>query len=456
MKYCKYLPIILSFAFLFLYSCSDNSTGPDKGKEVTVSGTIYGPDGSTPLPQATVYVPKKSSKNGAVAGRVSTFSSKPCTEPTESYAAYTCTKADGSFSFDVPVNGNSVLLNIKKGAFFFSKKIDVTGNDTDAGDIVMPSGDKLNTQIAVVTGLFDRMQDVLAKFGLGKVVTDKSSPEYGQLKKGTEAFDLYDGDKSLDNSYPDYTELLKDKDGDGKADLNNYDIIFINCGASEAPVVNISNSPFSSFNHKKHKAFHARSSAHVSKANSAEITRNIQALRSYVEDGGILYVTDRAYDYIEQVFPEFIDYYGSENTPDGEAEEPYAADVGKGSITTDAKILQPNLKEWLQSVKCHNGKPCLNEDGTIHIGSFLVSWAVMNGAHKSANVTFWVKGNVKWFNLDGPIEDGGSESGVRPLTVSFKVGKGQVIYSSYHTVEETEETPYWFPQERVLEYLVFE
>lgn len=45
----------------------------------------------------------------------------------------------------------------------------------------------------------------------------------------------------------------------------------------------------------------------------------------------------------------------------------------------------------------------------------------------------------------------------RPLTVTFDVGTqgGRVLYTSYHTASACPTTGFW-PQERVLEYLIFE
>jgi len=81
--------------------------------------------------------------------------------------------------------------------------------------------------MAVVTGDYDRMEDILAKLGFG------SLNSWGQLELGTETFDLYDGNYSLPNaSYRDFPDIFNDNDGDSKPDIYNYDIVFINCGNS--------------------------------------------------------------------------------------------------------------------------------------------------------------------------------------------------------------------------------
>lgn len=276
-------------------------------------------------------------------------------------------------------------------------------------------------KMAVVRGAFDRMQDILAKVGFGEVETEQGAAGYGQLVPGTEAFDLLNSPKVL----------FEDQDGDGKKDLFNYDIVFINCGASEQAI-----SSFKGKHHRWHKE-----TGHPSILNE----ENRTTLKKFVEEGGVLYTTDWAYDYVEQALPSYINFYGSEEVSVNDPEDSNAAEVGRSGIETHGNILQNSLQAWLANVDCYEGKSCLNNDQSILITDFLAGWGVIEGAHSGANVTFWVEGDVEW--TEG--------SGVRPLTLSFKAGEGSVFYSSYHTVE-SEFTPNWRPQERVLQYLVFE
>lgn len=427
MKPQYYLLTVIVISLLVPSACNDNSSGSEGEEMATVSGTIKAPDGETPIAGATVYTLGEGSAMGS-------NMALDCAEPKEEYAAYTCTNADGTFSFDILVDGSTATLKVEKGVFSFEKTIDITGEDVQVGDIPMPSGAELNTKIAVVTGSYDRMQDILAKLGLGEIGTDPNSGNYGFLVDGTEEFDLYDGNSSLSGEYPEYTALFEDNDGDGQADIYNYDLVFINCGAAENPVFKSSTSLAHAH---EHSAKHAKAHRLSPKENAA--------LQGFVEQGGLLYTTDLAYDYVEQSFPAFINYYGSDGIAANQPEELNEAQVGESGIEVDAEILQPNLQSWLPTVSCNNGQSCLNSDNTVYITDFLFGWGLMEGVHGSADVNFWVEGGVDWF--------GGS--GVRPLTASFDVGEGKVIYSSYHTVE-TEHSPYWRPQERILQFLVFE
>ncbi|MCW9708505.1 hypothetical protein [Fodinibius salsisoli] len=423
------ITLIFALCIVTLQACSDNSSGSEGGEKVEVTGTIQAPDGSTPLAGATVFIPKgganKAIASKAKASPLATTMEGECPEPAESYAAFTCTNADGSFTFNIPVSGSSVTLKITKGIFSFEQNININDSDGTLGEIVMPSTqESLDGEVAVVEGSYDRMQDILAKVGFGEVGTDEANFNYGRLVPGTEQFDIYN-----------YTsKLFEDADGDGQKDLFNYDIIFINCGASESPL----NEKVSTHTHSH---LHAKSSDGAALLSTEDRT----ALKDFVESGGILYTTDWAYDYIEQVFPSYIDYYGSDDTPADEPEGENFAQSGNAGIETDGLILQPNMESWLANVDCFDGESCLNADNTVHITDFLGGWAVIDGPHASADVTQWVEGNVEW----------GGESGVRPLTVSFQAGDGSVFYSSYHTVE-SEHTPNWRPQERLLQYLVFE
>lgn len=430
----KITAFITIFFTLFLsYSCSDDSTGPNTTpKTITVTGKLTAPDGSTPISGATVYVgkPLQQSQNQTAAYLSAGSFQVKCKAPSVDYKAYTCTNADGSFELDIEVSKEKIKVYMFKGSFYTSVTINVPNGETaEVGEVKFGED---SVEMAVVTGSFDRMEDILAKAGYGEIGSG------GRLILGTETFDLYDGDFGLPEEYPSMQDLFADNDGDGKADLFNYDLIFIDCGASEEPI-----SAGASLVH---------SHSHATVAYNTLSVDEVDALKQFITQGGTLYATDWAYDFVEQTFPEYIDFLGSDDTPQNQSEEPNAAEVGEGEITTEATVLQNSLKNWLMQVKCFGDQSCFSDDGTIHIKSFLSAWAVIDKANSDANTTVWVEGNVSW--RDPSFE---YKTGVQPLTVSFHIGEGTVIYSSYHTVHAVGPvSANWEPQERILQYLVFE
>jgi len=439
------------FGLLLMTGCSKSTSGVEDETDdlfngtSKISGVVVAPDGSTPISGATVYVPNNSGSaffGGVVIMSESAGTSgATCEEPSKPYAAKTCTEANGSFQFDVPVKSGVLDLNVEKGVFSFSTRVEIGGSTANIGNVTMPSdGDNFTTKIAVITGEYDRMQDILAKLGLGTV------DENGHLVLGTEVFDLYDGDYTLPEGYPFYTTLMEDADMSGQPDLFNYDIVFVNCGVDEYALAGTVSG--------QTPRTHSRSSKLVetnTQNTSPQFDEYIAAIQQYVQNGGVLYVTDWAYDFIEQPFPSKIDFFSSDDVPENEPEYIDEAEWGVVDITTDADILEPNLGNWLGNVSCESGN-CLNTNETIHIEGFLDDWIVMNGAHTGSDVKFWVEGLVEWYDY---VDFNIKHSGVKPLTASFVVGSGKVVFSSYHTVEEVGGKG-WKPQERILQYLIFE
>lgn len=415
-KSIDYLSLFISLIMIVLmllnYGCKkdDNGGGPTD----VLSGIILAPDGSTPIAGATVYVPVNASASVKSGFSVDTVS---CPEPDEAYIVYTCTGSDGSFVLDITqVAPTTFVVRVRKGSFQIDYNVDRNSTPGNLGSITLPSDPSEGAgNFAVVTGTWDRMEDILAKIGMGELNSD------GMLILGTEKFDLYDGDYTLDDAdYPEFTELFEDDAETGNPVIENYDIVFINCGNSYEYTILYDSS-------------------------------KMAILREYVNGGGKLYVTDLSYDYVEQIFPEYIDFYGSDDVAETEPESMDDAQVGESGITSNATINDSQLTAWLQTVLCQGGA-CLNTDGTVHIAGFLGGWAVINGAHpaQASEVKIWITGPVQWYDWES-----GDGIGVKPLTLTFIHGMGKVLYTSYHTEEENPSTDFW-PQERVLQYLVFE
>lgn len=371
-----------------------------------------------------------------------------------------CTGTDGAYELtadDIPC-GESVTFSAKKGSFFLSITITLTCTDDETDVVEMApvefdddcgldsdeDGDSDedaslslaaapryttdtcsfdSANMAVVTGAYDEIENVLAKLGFGEV------DDYGQLDTSADYdFDLIDGGYSAD-AVMTAEELLSDIEA-----MNEYDIIFINCGTS-----------------------------YESLLSEPDVLANIQ---EYVEGGGKLYVTDLSYDYLEQAFPDFMDFYGGSSLADADTAETLdAAQVGTSGITSDATVNDETMAEWLDNVMVNDGdieEDCYflseaainakegarNDDGTVTIGDFLSGWGVMVDTHDGVDeeATIWITGPIDYY--------GGSDDDA-PLTVTQAHGEGEILYSSYHTAHSCPTLGFW-PQERVLQYLVFE
>lgn len=380
--------------------------------QVSLQGRLVAPDGATPLVNATVYLPATETvrriQPRAVVG-------VDCETPAVEYQVAACTDGEGRFSLTVTEGLVAELMAIK-GAFTSRISIDTRNMaaeaTVDVGVMQAATEGDDATRMAVVTGEYDLIEDVLAKSGFGQI------DEQGRLVPGTEAFDRFDG--GTDPTLPGFAQLFVDR-GDGLPRLHDYDIVFINCGVNEYNDVNGSD------------------------PGDAAVTA---ALQTYVEAGGRLYLTDQAYDYLEQAFPGYIDFNGDDGLATSLPETQNGGQVGNGGITVPAATVDDShLLAFLSNVTCEAGANCLNEDNTLALEGFVSGWTVMDGAHDNgaAPVTFYVSGQVSTaYETDV----------VKPLTAAFTLGAGKVFFSSYHT--EDRGSVYFLPQERVLQYLVFE
>jgi hypothetical protein len=407
---------LLSLALL-LNACATSETPAARDEPFTpldaIEVSVTAPNGD-PISGATVWI------DGSADGVVVKLANKAqivdeqgdtCEEAPSTASVVDCTDSEGVAVLSCDGLSGSVDVSFAKGSF-----AGVIQGDCTAPKPIDASFDAEVTSIAVVTGTFDAIEDVLGKLGFGEI------DAAGHLQAGTELFTLYDGDASLGPEYGDFEDVLLNP-----AQLANHDIIFINCDEFGLGI---------------------------------ELSVDTQAkaanLREYVENGGKLYVTDLSYDYVEQAFPEFVDFFGSGSgsTP----ETPGAAELGLTFSDPNSIVNDPGLGDWLDAVDVNFGNTdthCLNTspnaitgarnaDGSIHIGDLLGGWAMIDGveADAPAEVTEWVVGT----DLEG--------ASLRPLTVTFDVGLGRVLFTSYHTAGTCPSTGFW-PQERILEFLVF-
>ncbi|WP_157360055.1 hypothetical protein [Caldimonas brevitalea] len=389
----------------------DNPAPETPASTATISGRLVAPDSQTPIANALVYVEDSAAAaQAAGAGRepAAAAAELACGAPPNAAWVATCTDANGNFSLKAAVPAAPTLV-VVKGAFRQETEVALTASGTiELGAVVLKAAET-GARLAVVTGSYDRIQDVLAKLGYGEL-------EGGRLKLSTEKFALYDGDSTLPDTYKPMDALFEDGDKDGKADIYKYGVVFFNCGLEESVL--------------------------------GDATK-LATLKAYVEAGGRLYASDLAYDFVEQSFPAFVNFEGSDEIASTAPENLDAAELGESGISVEASV-DPALAAWLGNVTC--GSPagsCLTAGGKVHIEGFLSGWAVITGAHQEqqSQVRTWASGAVTFGGQSQPV--------VRPLTVTFPVGKGRVTYTSYHTEPDAGEAG-MLPQERILQFIVFE
>jgi hypothetical protein len=189
-------------------------------------------------------------------------------------------------------------------------------------------------------------------------------------------------------------------------------------------------------------------------------------LEHYVASGGRLYATDWAYDVIHQV-PAFAPYMcfvpGGVGGPapatcDPQPSTPAIAH-SRTPYSLSAAIKSQTMRDWLA-----NFPSTITPAGEVPVEfGFVVIAGVGTGA---ASSVVWANGPIMSTTTVPPVGNG-----IRPITVTFDYKQcGRVHYSTYNTEPSGTVDPdsvanrfpscgsrtTFYPQERLLEYLLFE
>lgn len=369
--------LVLSFlVILTLFSCSKDDNNQANDKEFNITGKFLAPNGLDPISNARVGVYENNDLKSE-----------------------TRTDAQGNYSLPVARGDYNLILN--KGKFKTERDISIE-NDIEFETLSVET----LPNVAVVTGDYDNIESVLYSIGLFNTMT------------GEPLFDIIDGNSGLDrvgiNQHSQHhrgngelnrtsTNPLLQPNVDfsfedliGNQDLlNTYDIVFLNCGLSEAYI------------------------------------NNSDIIEVYVSNGGLLYATDWAAGYLDAITNSGADYL-----------TPYTPEKSGTSITTVATILEGDLSEWL--LLNFN----ITIDDTIEIDDFLPSWQVID-SYDSATTISWLNGPVTyWDDANAEISEN------KDLAFTFLHGQGGVFYSSFHT--ENHDVNDVTEVERIMQFLVFE
>jgi len=363
--------VLLLLIIIFNLSCSKEQTNTSSG-DYSITGKFVTPNGLDAVSKASV----KLYKDGALIQEA-------------------ITDSEGNFMLN-NLSKDSYDLSISKGQFRTSTSVDLS----DLIDALTFDLDSLPINelpsIAVVTGSFDHIEEVLYNIGLVDPVTDEP------------LFDIIDGndvaERSAHHGHHQSTNTAQRTNpmlepnvdfgfGDFIEDpdlLDNYDIIFLNCGLNET---------------------------------KTDFSGN---LTDYVNNGGLMYATDWAYKYLNDITADGTQYMSFY--------DPYKSG---DSVSTEAQILNQDLIDWI-AFNFNIDIP----NATVTIDEFLPGWQVVD-TYDSSTVLPW---------LYGPVEyDGISES--KHLAYTFLHGDGGVLYSSFHTENNTSDAT---TVERLMQYMVFE
>ncbi|APY07249.1 hypothetical protein BWZ20_02530 [Winogradskyella sp. J14-2] len=363
--------LALLFVLVFAFSCSKEQSNDSSG-DYNITGKFLTPNGLDPVAKASV----KLYKDGTLIQDA-------------------LTDSEGNFILN-NLTKDSYELSISKGQF----KTSTSANLSDLIDALTFNLDSLPINqlpsIAVVTGSYDHIEEVLYNIGLVDPITEQP------------LFDIIDGqdiaNRNVHHGHHQSNASAKRTNpmlapnvdfGFGEfiespTLLGNYDIIFLNCGLNET---------------------------------KTDFGNN---LNDYVNNGGLLYATDWAYAYLNFITQGGADYLSF-----------YNPEKSGTSLSTDAEILDQTLIDWLDlnfGIQVPNA--------TVTIDEFLGGWQVVD-TYNAATVIPW---------LYGPIEyDGISEN--KHLAYTFLHGNGGVLYSSFHTENNTTDAT---TVERLMQYMVFE
>lgn len=426
LKLILLLSICLGLTIIFPYFCSpgddivdsdsdsdgDSDTDSDSDGDsddpitvvtVTIQGRVWSPGKVVPIAGALVYL----------------YHNLPSPIPNHVYCEecvelpstipHAKSNPDGTFRIEnVPIGRYYIITH--KGQFRTVVPIEVEGNQGDVLRIpeeytTLPDKDHFGgndslPNIAVATGSFDQMQDILAKINLATLDSNNT-----MVDDGTQVFDLYYNGGRGRGQYEDFEDLVRDINR-----MKQYHIIFIPCSNGFENILR-----------------------------DAEVRNNI---REYVHSGGKWYVADWSYDWVEQVFPEFLDFGGDDEVIN-------ANDDLSFSYDSQARVVDETLAQWIASLghNPNNIEILENWDWIEGMGQNIPTGdRDANGNPILVTPKVWVEGPVEALN-----------NRVAPLTVTWEFGCGKVLYTTYHTVGYMGESHSGLlPQEQILVFLSME
>jgi hypothetical protein len=375
-------------------------------------GTVYAPNGKDPIPNVRVYA----------ASAINPFPADYCDNcalPLDPAYAETTTAADGTYglTLDGAPASPTIEFTIQIGHFRKHTLVPVTcsasaqtvpaaaqtlpGNST-AGDI---------PKIAVSAGNADHLDAVLS--GLGITEYDCVEGRKNAPLTPTATCPLTATSKML-------PDILSNA-----ATLATYNMAFVSCAPGAYKYFTTAPAPYS----------------------AATLSANT---KSWVNNGGRIFVTDTAYDYIAQPFPSDITWAG----PTGAPQPVDGANIGCAppNNTTGPSTLYPVtvddtlLAAWLKVVG-------FAASPNVQVQGFYTPWSAISSI--TATTDLITSGTMPVDPTYGKTFCATPTMQNLPLTAQFDVGGcGRVVFSSYHTYTGTGQNA-TAANQKIMEYLIF-
>ena len=313
----------------------------------------------------------------------------------------TTTDENGAFTLNA-VPAGSQTLHVEKGAFRAVTDIVVVEGQVTRVDqlCVAPS-----TTIAVVTGVFDAIENVLFSMGF----QPKACLPSGMAGCPSQLYPS--GTVTLVKGMPDFagdpeaayyiTDFL-----DNDALLAQYDIVFFNCGLADE--------------------------YYYSAPDTAK-----QNLADYVTQGGSIYVSDRAYELLRVSFPGLLKWAPPGNPQDWLGDRQRAW-VGVAIPALAATITDVSLATAVGSASIDI---VYDKAGWVPLGTLSDQPQGVHSWMKAAQVPLDLNRDL---TADSVVNDD-------PLLVSVKFGQGRVSYTTFHMHEQATAQ-----MRAVLQYMIFE
>lgn len=344
-----------------------------------------------------------------------------CEKCVDAPASAQFSEHDGSFQISA-VPGTYWLV-IQKGQWRLEQQITVGDAPIDlpAASTMLPASHDPDNgawipKMAIVLGTNDNIEDVLGKIGVGNF-----NPSTNDFLDGGTEITVFSTSQSA--TYFSLDEMRK------------YHIMFFPCNTGMSGVAELNNETY---------------------------RKNI---RTYVNEGGKIYVTDWSGEVMDRPFPPQIQL-GDSGTDSQGTYDPQTLDGtvtvsgdsdGSSYTSNDAEAVDPDLNQWLglqTGPTPNNPTPAqFTPDNFQVVGNWnwIAQLTSVQVGVDNENLPVYDDPKV-WLEGSGAFS---APPGKLPLSVTFEpTGCGRVLFSTYQTANG--QHPGIYPQERVLLYLIGE